>query len=207
MTIKPSALKYISLVGLCVAAVALAFGVFPEWALGAEAGEVHHKEFSIVEEGFKVLNTLIVFFILYKAAAKPLAGFFKDRREGIATALAEAKAARTEAERELEAQRSKVADLEAELSRVRDTGEREREEIGARIEVEQKAQADRLLEQTRGAIELETAKARAELQARAAELAMGLAEEMLKKNIGPEDQERFVSEYLVKLGDQSGGNS
>jgi F-type H+-transporting ATPase subunit b len=206
MTMKPSTLKFISLASLCVAA-ALALGVFPEWAFGAETGEVHHKKFSIVEEGFKILNTLIVFLILYKVGAKPLANFFKDRREGIAAALAEAKAARTEAERELEAQRSKVADLEAELSRVRDVGERARGEIVARIEVEQKAQADRLLEQTRGAIELEAAKARAELQARAAELAMGLAEEMLKKNIGPDDQERFVSDYLVKLGDQAGGNS
>jgi len=206
MTMKPSTLKFISLASLCVAA-ALALGVFPEWAFGAETGEVYHKKFSIVEEGFKILNTLIVFLILYKVGAKPLANFFKDRREGIAAALAEAKAARTEAERELEAQRSKVADLEAELSRVRDVGESARGEIVARIEVEQKAQADRLLEQTRGAIELEAAKARAELQARAAELAMGLAEEMLKKNIGPDDQERFVSDYLVKLGDQAGGNS
>ncbi|MBT4093274.1 MAG: F0F1 ATP synthase subunit B [Nitrospinaceae bacterium] len=204
---KPSTLRFISFSGLCFVAVALALGVFPEWALGAEGGEVHHKEFSVVEEGFKFVNTLIVVLILYKLLAKPLANFFKDRREGITAALAEAKAARLEAEGELEAQRSKVADLEAELGRVRETGERERGEIGERIEVEQKAQADRLLEQTRGAIELETSKARAELQARAAELAMGLAEEMLKKNIGPEDQERFVSEYLVKLGDQAGGNS
>ncbi len=204
---KPSTLKFLCRAGLCVAAAALALGMFPEWVLGAEGGEVHRKEFSIVEEGFKFLNTLIVVLILYKVGAKPLASFFKDRREGIAAALAEAKAARTEAERELEAQRSKVADLEAELTRVRETGDRERSEIGARMEAEQKVQADRLLEQTRGAIELETAKARAELQARAAELAMGLAEEMLKKNIGPDDQERFVSEYLVKLGDRSGGNS
>ena len=36
---------------------------------------------------------------------------------------------------------------------------------------------------------------------------MGLAEEMLKKNIGAEDQERFVSAYLVKLGGESGGDS
>ena len=70
---KSSTLKTLCRAGLCFAAVALALGAFPEWALGAEAGEVHHKEFSIVEEGFKFLNTLIVVLILYKLLAKPLA--------------------------------------------------------------------------------------------------------------------------------------
>ena len=197
--------KFFFASGLMVAAAA--FFLLPGWAFGAEAGEVHHKEFSFVEEGFKFLNTLIVVFILYKVAAKPVVNFFKDRREGIRQALADAEAARAEAEAELEEQRSKVADLESELSRFRETGERERAAIRTRMEADQKAQADRLLEQTRGAIELETSKAKAELQASAAELAMGLAEEMLKKNIGPEDQDRFVSEYLVKLGEETGGES
>jgi ATP synthase F0 subunit b len=197
--------KSIFVAGLMV--VAAAFFLLPEWVFGAEAGEVHHKEFSLVEEGFKFLNTLIVVFILYKVAAKPVVNFFKDRREGIRQALADAKAAQAEAEAELELQRSKVADLESELTRVRETGERERAAIRSRMEADQKIQADRLLEQTRSAIELETSKAMAELQASAAGLAMGLAEEMLKKNIGPEDQDRFVSEYLVKLGDETRGDS
>ena len=200
---SPTNRKALFCMTLALAALALA----PEWALGAEAEEVFHKKFNLLEEGFKFLNTLIVVVILYKVAAKPLVNFFKDRREGIRTALADAKAAREEAERELEAQRSKVADLETELSRVREIGERERVEIRSRMEADQKAQADRLLEQTRGAIELETSKARAELQEHAAGLAMGLAEEMLKKNIGPEDQERFVSEYLIRMGDEAGGDS
>ena len=193
--------------GLCLAALAALAVFWPEGAFGAEAGEVHHKEFSFAEEGFKFANTLIVVAILYKVAAKPIASFFKDRSEGIRKALDEAKAAREVAEKELGQQRSKVADLEAELGRVRETGKRERSEIRVRLEADQKAQAERLLAQTKNAIELEVVKARAELQDRAAEIALGLAEEMLKKNIGLEDQERFVSEYLVKLGSEIGGGS
>lgn len=195
--------------GICLAGAAALTVFWPEGALGAEAEakEVFHKSFSFVEEGFKFFNLLIVVAILYKVAAKPLVQFFQDRRDGIRIALADAKAARAEAEKQLEEQRSKVADLETELDRIRETGERERAEIRSRMEAEQKAQADRLLEQTRGAIELETSKAKAELQSHAAELAMVLAEEMLKKNIGAEDQERFVSAYLVKLGGEAGGDS
>ncbi len=191
--------------GLCLAALAALAVFWPEGAFGAEAGEVLHKEFSFAEEGFKFLNTLIVVAILYKVAAKPIAGFFKDRSEGIRKALDEAKSAREVAEKELGQQRSKVADLEAELGRVSETGERERNEIRIRLEADQKAQAERRLAQTKNAIELEVVKAKAELQDRAAEIALGLAEEMLKKNIGLEDQERFVSEYLVKLESEIGG--
>lgn len=193
--------------GLYLAALAALAFFWPEGAFGAEAGEVHKKVFSFAEEGFKFANTLIVVVILYKVAAKPIASFFKDRSEGIRKALDEAKAAREVAEKELGQQRSKVADLEAELGRVRETGERERNEIRARLEADQKVQAERLLEQTKNAIELEVVKARAELQDRAAEISLELAEEMLKKNIGLEDQERFVSEYLVKLESEIGGGS
>ena len=141
--------------------------------------------------------------ILYKVAAKPLRNFFQDRSEGIRKSLADAEKARQNAERQLEEQRSKVADLEVELNRVRDVGEKERQEMHARLQTEQEAQANRLLEQTRNAIELEVTKARAELRDRAAELALGLAEDTLRKNIGPDDQDRFVSGYLSRL--ENGG--
>lgn len=179
--------------------------LLPDAVLAAEAGEVHHKAFNLTEEIFKFVNTLIVVLILYKVAAKPLRNFFKDRSEGIRKSLADAEQARGDAERQLEEQRSKVADLEAELGRVRETGEKERQEMRSRMQADQEAQGKRLLEQTRNTIELETAKAQAELRDRAADLALGLAEDMLKKNIGPEDQDRFVSDYLSNLESRSGG--
>lgn len=193
-------LKYFGLLCLLSVAAGAVVLFLPGCALAAEGGEVHHKAFSLTEEIFKLVNTLIVVAILYKLVAKPLRNYFHDRREGIRKALADSEQARRDAERQLEEQRTKVADLEAELGRVRETGERERQEMRARMQVEQEEQGKRLLEQTRNAIELESAKAQAELRDRAASLALSLAEDMLRKNIGPEDQDRFVSEYLTNLG-------
>ena len=187
-----------------LALLALPF-LAPGLALGAEAGEVHHKAFSLKEELFKLLNTLIVVAILYKLAARPLRNFMADRREGIRKALAEAELARQEAERQLEQQRSRVADLEAELGRVREMGQKERELLRERLQADQEVQAQRLLDQTKNTIALETTKARAELQNQAALLALGLAEEMLAKSLGPEDQKRFVSDYVAKLDQENGG--
>lgn len=197
-----SKIKYCSLSGLLVLAVAL---LCTEWVWAAEAG-AHAKAFSFTEELFKLINTLIVVGILYKVAYHPIRNFLKDRREGIRKALEDSEAARKEAEKELAEQRSKVADLEAELVRVREQGGKERTAMRERLEEEQENQAQRLLEQTRTTIELEASKARVELQNQAASLALNLAEEMLKKELGEADQERFVENYLAKLGDRNGGS-
>lgn len=190
--------------GLGLAFLALAF-LAPGLALAAEAGEVHGKAFSVKEELFKLVNTLIVVLILYKLTAKPLRAYLAERREGIRKALEEADRAREEAERQLEAQRSRVADLEAELERVRKMSQEERQTLRARLQADQDTQAQRLLDQARKTIDLETGRARAELQNQAALLALGLAEEMLAKNIGPEDQKRFIADYVAKLGRENGG--
>ena len=197
-----SKIKFSSLSGLLVLAAAL---LGAEWAMAAEAG-AHAKAFSFTEELFKLVNTLIVVGILYKVAYHPIRNFLKDRREGIRKALEESRAAREEAEKQLAEQRSKVADLEAELVRVREQGEKERAAMRERLEEEQENQAQRLLEQTRTTIELEASKARAELQNQAASLALSLAEEMLKKELGEADQERFVENYLARLEDRNGGS-
>lgn len=197
-----SKVKFSSLSGLLVLAAAL---LGAEWAMAAEAG-AHAKAFSFTEELFKLVNTLIVVGILYKVAYHPIRNFLKDRREGIRKALEESRAAREEAEKQLAEQRSKVADLEAELVRVREQGEKERAAMRERLEEEQENQAQRLLEQTRTTIELEASKARAELQNQAASLALSLAEEMLKKELGEADQERFVENYLARLEDRNGGS-
>ena len=194
--------KYSSLFSLLIFGAAL---LSAEWVLAADAG-AHAKAFSFTEELFKLVNTLIVVGILYKVAFNPIKNFLKDRREGIRKALEEARAAREEAEKQLAEQRSKVADLEAELMRVRDQGKKERAAMQERLEKEQENQAQRLLEQTRTTIELEATKARAELQNQAASLALNLAEEMLKKELGEADQERFVENYLANIEDRNGGS-
>ncbi|OGL59919.1 MAG: hypothetical protein A3J27_12665 [Candidatus Tectomicrobia bacterium RIFCSPLOWO2_12_FULL_69_37] len=168
-------------------------------ALGAEAGEAHAKAFSLKEELFKLINTLVVIAILYKLTAKPLRNYLGERREDIRKALAEAERTRREAEQVLEEHRSKVADLEAELGRVRKTGQEERQVLQVRLQAEHETQVKRLVDQTRNTIDIEMAKARAELQNEAARLAVELAEQILAKNLGPEDQERIAGEFLASL--------
>ena len=192
--------------GLYVLALLALPLLLPELSWAAEAGEVHRKEFSLKEELFKFMNTLIVIAILYKVAYKPVRKFFEERREGIQKALTAAEKARAESELLLGEQRSKVADLEAELGRVRKQGETERGSLQARLQADQDTLAERLLEHARGAIKLEGEKARAELQNEAARLAVELAGEILQKNLGPEDQKRLMENFLNKVETVNGGS-
>ena len=170
----------------------------------AEAeGGVHHKPFNLNEEIFKFVNTLIVIAILYKLLSKPLKNFFHERREGIRKALEDSEKARIQAEKQLEEQRSKVADLEAELNIVRDEGEKELKKIRVKLEEDSEIQAKRLLDQASNAIELETKKALSEIQDEASKVAVDIAEDFLKKNLEEDDQTRLSEQYLNKIVDTS----
>ena len=167
------------------------------------AGDAHHKAFNLNEEIFKFVNTLIVIGILYKLLSKPLKNFFHDRREGIRKALEDSEKARVEAEKQLEEQRSKVADLEAELNNVRNQGEKELEKIRVKLEEDSEIQAKRLLDQASNAIELEMNKALSEIQDEASKIAVDLAEDILKKNLKEDDQGRLSQQYLDNITDTS----
>ena len=78
------------------------------------------------------------------------------------------------------------------------------EEIAAeeqRIAAMAAAERDRLLEQTRREIELQVRLAKRELVEHAADLAVQLATERIKKNITPADQERLVDRYLQQVSE------
>ncbi len=92
--------------------------------------------------------------------------------------------------------------LQEELASLEADGIKERELLRERIRGETEASVERLLEETKTTIELEGKKARAELQARASALAVELAEELLMKNLEPEDQERLVDDYISRLGEE-----
>ena len=57
----------------------------------------------------------------------------------------------------------------------------------------------RIEEQARITIDQEIKKAKEELQEEISEIAVNLAEELIKKNMKPEDEKRLISEYVNKV--------
>ena len=172
-------------------------------ALGLAAATEFHNVWDSWFEFSRVLNFLIVLFGLYFILRKPVRKAMDGRREGIVKAMEEAKEARAEAGRLREEYEKRTADLDEELAKMRVQAEADREALKARLLKEGAESAERILEHARFTIEQETKKAEQLIRARAAELALDLAEKALERELGPEDQRRFIKDYIAKVGEMN----
>jgi len=171
--------------------------------IAVASGEAHHADSGVLLKDFlyRILNFGIVVAMLVYFLAKPLKKGLAGRREDIQKALAEAKQAKEAAEakfaeydRKLTQATEEIAEISAAIRR---EGELEKQKIieNARqmaLQIEQDAEK---------AAELEVAKARAELQREAVNLAVGVAEDLLKKNFTKDDDARLIDEYMQKVGE------
>ncbi len=191
MNCKPTPLKALVLVVLILApAVAFASGD------GHADSGVLLKDFLYRCFNFALMVGLLAYFI-----TKPVRNALKGRQEGIEKTLADAEAAKEAAEAKYLEYSEKLAKATEEIEKLTDSirhdGEVEREKILAAanemaIMIEQ--EADNKASSV-------VAKARTELREEAANLAVELAEDMLKKQVSAEDQKRLVDEYMQKVGE------
>ncbi len=166
------------------------------WAAEGEGGEQH---VSFMMEAFRVINFVIFAFLLYKFVGQPVKNYFKERVHTIELALKEAREARDEAQKRMQEYSAKLKNAEVELKDMLYQAERERDDQMRRIREETERMVERIKEQAEAAANLEVKKARMELQREAADLAVGMAEGLLKENFTDEDQKRLLSEYTTKI--------
>lgn len=148
---------------------------------------------------YQAVNLLVLVGLIYYFARKPVARFFTSSSAG---AREEFQQAHGEAERmagELEKQREKVKNLEAELA-----GMKEAAQAGAKNEhkllmAEAEAGAERIVEQGRAQVEQEMQKARAELREHLADETVRLAEELIRSRMDSGRQRELVADFLRQL--------
>jgi len=148
---------------------------------------------------FRVMNFSIMVAILIKLLKKPLSKYFTSRREDIQKMLAELELKKQEAEQKSAEYRAKLAALEDEtkqiVSEYVQEGEIERRKI---LEAAER-QAEYIKEQAEISIQQEIKAARESLQKEVSELSVAAAEDMLRKNMQSEDQERLVRDFMTKV--------
>lgn len=123
------------------------------------------------------------------------------RREEIEKNLAEAKRIKEEAEEKFAEYDRKLAQATEEIAAISDAIRREGELEKQKIIASAKEMAIKIEQDAGKAADLEVAKARTELQREAVKLAVGVAEELLKKNFSKDDDTRLIDEYMQKVGD------
>ena len=93
----------------------------------------------------------------------------------------------------------KLQSLPGELAALKTQGAEDVAAEQARIARAAAAERDRLIQQTRREIDMRLQVARRELTQHAAQLAIQVAEERIKRTITPDDQLRLVERYTAQL--------
>jgi F-type H+-transporting ATPase subunit b len=165
------------------------------WASEAEGG--HHLNWT--DFTYRTVAFLILAGFLVKILRKPLAGFLNSRRDEIQRMLQELETKTAEAQKKNSEFQMKLASLEQETRKIVDEliaeGEAEKNKI---IEAAHR-QADYIQQQAHLAIQQEVQAARDSLKEEVAELSVSAAEDILKKNMKSDDQDRLVREFMTMV--------
>ena len=184
---------------LCVIAVLLV-GAAP--VVAATEGEEHGASLINLDKSLiiQIVNFLLLLWLLHRFLYKPLIAKMEERTGAIKKSLEEAQVARAQAaKQEAEnAERLRAAHAEAEVIRTRalqEAGEEQRRLVEAA-----RHESQRLVESARAQLEAETRRAREELRREVSDLAVAVAEKLVRKSLRDEDHRRIVAEAVSRIG-------
>ena len=179
--------------------LALAFSAAPALAAAAEEAAGHGGGIPWTDLFKQVVNFAILAGALVYFLKKPISSYLKDRSEQLRKAIEDAARAREDAAAKLSDIEKRLAGLPGEIAGMRGRMEAEAEEEARRIREAAQAEIERVRTQAQFAAEQEVKKARQELRKEAAVLAIGAAEEIVRKSITAEDRERLARENIEKI--------
>ncbi len=143
---------------------------------------------------FAILAGALVFLL-----RKPVSAFLKERSEMLRKSIDDAAKARAEASEKLSATEERTSKLAAEIAALNAKMDAEGMLEAKALHETATAEIARIRAQAELAAEQEVKKARQELQGEASELSARAAEELVRKTLSPEDQERLVRENIEKI--------
>jgi F-type H+-transporting ATPase subunit b len=171
----------------------------PAGAEAADAAEAHGEGHPTLDMIARLVNFGILAGSLWYLLKSPIRGYLDDRGKQIRSDLVTAAETRQAAATQIDEIDRKMKALPAELDAMRAQGAKEIAVEEERIRTAAAAERDRLLEQARRDIDQQVKVAERDLVAHAADLAVGVAGERIKKSITDEDQKRLVDRYVNQL--------
>jgi F-type H+-transporting ATPase subunit b len=196
-----------SMVGLCGAVVGPATRVLGLWTailgLPALAHASEEGGSGLIEVNWtlavQLVSFLLLLVVLTKLLYRPLLGALEGRTAAIQQQLAEAQAAREEAQRALGAMEERIRTAQADAQALRERALREAAELRDRLSAEARQEAARLIEGAQAQVSQEVRRARAELRAEVGVLATQIAERLIRKSLNDEDHQRILREALARI--------
>ena len=163
------------------------------------AGNEEHQGGGITDMIARLVNFAILAGTLVYLLRSPFRTYLADRSTQIRRDLVNAADLKQQAAAQMEEIDRRMKALPGELDALRAQGAQEIAAEEARIQAAAAAERERLLDQARREIDQHVKIAERELVSHAADLAVGVASERIKKNITAEDQKRLVDRYVQQL--------
>ena len=146
-----------------------------------------------------VVTFLVTFVALRLIAWKPILSVLDEREGRIRESLQKAEQAKAEAERAIA---ENQANMEASLRRSQELVAEARQEadrVRTQAREEARDEARKIMEEGRRQLDVERRAAIADIRQEAAGLAIRAAEQLLKKNLGEDENRQLVQEFLDQL--------
>ncbi len=177
-----------------IAILAAALALWAEPALAKTAQEIPAWR-QWWDLGWRIVNFLILAFLIYKVAKQPLLEFVRGQRDLISLDLNNIKKAKAEAEAERRALEAKIKGMAEHLkeyeANLTDLAQKQRDAI---LESARK-EADMIIERAKLWAEQKLLQGRQQLAAEILEEAAQLAAEKLRASITPDDRARFLEDF------------
>jgi F-type H+-transporting ATPase subunit b len=164
-------------------------------AAGGEGGLINLDKSLIIQ----AINFLLLLFILSKLLYRPLLAKMEERSQAIKKSLDEAQAARAEAQAQRAEHAARVQAAHAEAQAIRATALHEAAEEQRRLVEAARAEAARLVEGARAETEQDIRRARQELRQEVGDLAVAVAERLIRRTLRDEDHRKIIEEALAKM--------
>jgi F-type H+-transporting ATPase subunit b len=189
-------------------------GVVDEHAAADDhGGETHALVPTTTEYIYKWINFVMLIGVLYWLLVVPpafvkenfeyagLQAILGERSQAIVAARELAKEQKVQATQGLEASAARLASIEQEAAGLVAKAHEDAERDKARMIEEATAQAEAIRAGASRDMRSEVARAERDLKAHVANLVVGIATDLVKKNFSGADQDRLVRNYLDRLGE------
>ena len=167
----------------------------------------HEAEGSSSETLWKIVNFAVLAGVLGYFIGKNAGPFFKSRTEQIRHGLDEAARQKQEAEQNYAAMSERLANISAEIEKLRKQGLEEAGAEGERVRAEIERATARIRAQAEQEIEAAGKVGRRELRKYAADLAVELAQQRIRERLTPDADNALVAGVLQDLAKRPDGQT
>lgn len=146
-----------------------------------------------------LLTFVLLAILLGRYAWKPLLAMLDEREKQVRESLDAAKIARAEADEILKKNQEVLAGARRETAALLEQGRRESEGLRAEILAQARKEAQDLVEQGKRQIQYEQKQAVETLRRQVADLAIGAAERLIRRELDDAGHRKLVAEYIETL--------